>query len=82
MHDTIIHEENPAKRQDHHINEQEVRGYLNTVVKETIEETLNGLLDAEADDLCNALQNTSAPLKEKAPEPAITPARCMWPLAS
>lgn len=36
------------------INEGEVKGYLNAVVKETVEETLNGLLDAEADELCRA----------------------------
>ena len=36
------------------INEGEVKGYLDAVVKETVEETLNGLLDAEADELCRA----------------------------
>lgn len=35
-------------------NEGEVKGYLDAVVKETVEETLNGLLDAEADELCRA----------------------------
>ena len=65
MHDTIIHEENPATSGNIiTINEQEVRGYLNTVVKETIEETLNGLLDAEADDLCNAAKYERSPERE------------------
>lgn len=36
------------------INEGEIKGYLNTVVKDVVEETLNGMLDAEADELCKA----------------------------
>lgn len=36
------------------INEDEVKSYLDKVVKGSIEETLNGLLDAEADELCQA----------------------------
>ena len=36
------------------INEQEVKDHLGKVVLESVEETLNGLLDAEADRLCNA----------------------------
>ena len=36
------------------INKGEVKGYLNTVVKDVVEETLNGMLDAEADELCKA----------------------------
>ncbi len=36
------------------INEAEVKDHLGEIVRSTVEETLNGLLDAEADDLCNA----------------------------
>lgn len=36
------------------INEDEVKDHLGEIVRSTVEETLNGLLDAEADDLCQA----------------------------
>jgi putative transposase len=36
------------------INEAEVKDHLGEIVRSTVEETLNGLLDAEADDLCGA----------------------------
>ncbi len=36
------------------INESEVKNHLGEIVRSTVEETLNGLLDAEADRLCNA----------------------------
>lgn len=36
------------------INETEVRGHLDTVVRETVEETLNRMLDEEAEALCGA----------------------------
>ena len=36
------------------INETEVKDHLGEIVRSTVEETLNGLLDAEADDLCQA----------------------------
>lgn len=36
------------------INEQEVKDHLAVVVKNTVEETLNGLLEAEADAICKA----------------------------
>jgi transposase-like protein len=36
------------------INESEVKNHLGEIVRSTVEETLNGLLDAEADELCNA----------------------------
>ena len=65
MHDTIIHEENPAiNGKIITINENEVKGYLDSVVKGTVEETLNGLLDAEADDLCNALKYERSPERQ------------------
>lgn len=43
------------------INESEVKGYLNTVVKDVVEETLNGMLDAEADELCRASRYERSP---------------------
>ena len=36
------------------IDESEIRGHLDEMVRGTVEETLNALLDAEADDLCGA----------------------------
>ncbi len=36
------------------INEDAVKSHLGEIVRSTVEETLNGLLDAEADRLCNA----------------------------
>ena len=36
------------------VDEQELRGHLDEVVRTSVEETLNGLLDAEADELCEA----------------------------
>ena len=36
------------------IDEGEIRGHLDEMVRGTVEETLNSLLDAEADELCRA----------------------------
>ena len=36
------------------IDEGRIKGHLDTVVRETVEETLNGLLEAEAEALCGA----------------------------
>ena len=36
------------------INEAKIRGHVDQVVRDSVEETLNALLDAEADALCNA----------------------------
>lgn len=36
------------------IDEQELRSHVSEVVRQSVEETLNGLLDAEADALCQA----------------------------
>ena len=36
------------------LDEARVRGHLDEVVRSTVEQTLNGLLDAEADRVCNA----------------------------
>ena len=36
------------------IDESQIQGHLDKMVRSTVEETLNGLLDAEAQQLCNA----------------------------
>jgi hypothetical protein len=36
------------------LNEEVIKAHLNTVVWSTVEETLNALLDTEADRLCKA----------------------------
>ena len=36
------------------VDEEAVRGHVDEVVRTRVEETLNGLLDAEADRLCGA----------------------------
>ena len=43
------------------IDEGEIRGHLNELVRGTVEETLNGLLDAEADEMCQAQRYERAP---------------------
>ena len=44
----------PEKGKIIQINEAEVEDMLGRKVRESVEETLNGLLDAEADELCGA----------------------------
>ena len=36
------------------IDDKRIKGHLGRIVRGTVEETLNALLDAEADRLCNA----------------------------
>ena len=36
------------------VDEERIRDHLDGVVRKTVEETLNGLLEAEADQLCKA----------------------------
>lgn len=36
------------------VDEEQVPGHVEEVVRNSVEETLNGLLDAEADQLCGA----------------------------
>ncbi|MBS0330455.1 MAG: IS256 family transposase [Proteobacteria bacterium] len=43
------------------IDEQQVRSHVDQVVRRTVEETLNGLLDAEADELCGAARYERSP---------------------
>jgi transposase-like protein len=37
-----------------HVDEEKLRGHVDEVVRSSVEETLNGLLDAEADQICQA----------------------------
>lgn len=43
------------------IDEEQVRGHVDAVVRRSVEETLNGLLDAEADQLCRAERYERSP---------------------
>ena len=43
------------------INEDEIRGHLDEMVRESVEDTLNALLDAEADRLCGAKRYEHSP---------------------
>ena len=43
------------------IDENEIRGHLDEMVRGTVEETLNAMLDAEADELCNAQRYEHSP---------------------
>ena len=43
------------------IDESEMRGHLDEMVRGTVEETLNGLLEAEADELCRAQRYERSP---------------------
>ena len=43
------------------IDEGEIRGHLTALVKGTVEETLNAMLDAEADAMCNAQRYEHSP---------------------
>ena len=42
------------------IDEGRIQAHLDEVVRATVEETLNALLDAEADELCGARKYESA----------------------
>jgi putative transposase len=43
------------------IEEGKIRSHVDQVVRETVEQTLNGLLQAEADDLCGAKRYSRSP---------------------
>lgn len=43
------------------INEEKIKDHLGTFVKKTVEETLNAMLDAEADAMCNAQRYERSP---------------------
>src|SRR4029077_8756736 len=43
------------------IEEERIRSHVGEVVRETVEQTLNGLLQAEADELCGATRYARSP---------------------
>ena len=43
------------------IDQDSLKGHVGEIVRSTVEETLNGLLDAEADRLCNATRYERSP---------------------
>ena len=43
------------------IDEEQVRGHVDAVVRRSVEDTLNGLLEAEADQLCGAERYERSP---------------------
>jgi putative transposase len=43
------------------VDEEKLRGHVDEVVRSSVEETLNGLLDAEADHICRAQRYERAP---------------------
>ncbi len=61
------------------IDEARIRDHLGAMVRGTVEETLNALLDAEADRLCGAGRYERSQGR-RIPGPAATNARCTpWP---
>lgn len=46
------------------INEDEVQAHVDRLVKQTVEEMLNGMLDAEADKLCQARRYERSPERQ------------------
>jgi len=44
-----------------HVDEARIRGHVDEVVRQSVEETLNGLLEAEADQLCGAKRYERSP---------------------
>ena len=63
------------------LDEGKVRGHLDRVVRETVEQTLNALLDAEADELCGAKRYQRPADRDSTPGPAATTAPCTPPPA-
>jgi hypothetical protein len=57
------------------IDDERIKNHLDRVVRGSVEETLNALLDAEADRLCNA-QATSAAKPVAIAVPGITSVSC------
>ena len=43
------------------IEEEKIRSHVGEVVRQTVEQTLNGLLQAEADELCDAKRYDRSP---------------------
>lgn len=62
------------------IDEKRIHDHLGELVRGTVEETLNGLLDAEADALCGSRRYERSPDRTDT-GPAATTARCAPRLA-
>jgi putative transposase len=43
------------------VDERKLRGHVDEVVRSSVEETLNALLDAEADEICGAQRYERSP---------------------
>ena len=54
------------------IDDERIKDHLDRMVRGSVEDTLNALLDAEADQLCNACNGTSAARLVAIPGPVIT----------
>jgi hypothetical protein len=59
------------------INEQLIKDRLSTMVKDTVEEMLNGMLDAEKRIDCVTQNGMSTLAPGKIPEPVIMTANCI-----
>ena len=58
------------------VDEKEVHDHLAELVRVSVEQTLNQLLDAEADDLMRRQALRALPRNGSTPGPGITPASC------
>jgi hypothetical protein len=58
------------------LNEEAIKNQLSNLVRNTVEETLNDLLDKEADRLANAQPGMNEMKHERTREPVIIPENC------
>jgi putative transposase len=58
------------------IDDERIKSHLERVVRGTVEETVNALLDAEADRLCNAQRYEPSATRRDSRAPATTSAAC------
>jgi putative transposase len=54
-------DDTPAALGARRVDEDKLRGHVDVVVRSSVEETLNGLLDAEADHICRAQRYERSP---------------------
>ncbi len=47
------------------IDQDQLKGHVGEIVRSTVEQTLNGLLDAEADRLCRASRYERSPDRQR-----------------
>ena len=57
----VVHENEKAIPGAIKIDEKEIRDHLDGLVRQSVEETLNGLLNAEADAICQATRYQRSP---------------------